>query len=78
MISSAKITGLAATVHLLRSPKNAERLVAALDRAQRKTLSPQSVAELRREVGLDELEALYAPDQEDDGERSRASPGAVE
>jgi len=34
--------------------------------------------ELRREVGLDELEALYAPDQEDDGERSRASPGAVE
>ncbi len=54
LISAAELSGLMETAHLLRSPKNAKRLLTALARAQSRTLSPQPVAELRREVGLDE------------------------
>ena len=51
-IAAAELSDLLETAHLLRSPKNAERLLMALARAQRRTLSPQSLEELRREVGL--------------------------
>jgi len=54
LISASELTSLMETAHLLRSPKNAERLLTALARAQQETLLPQSVAELRREVGLGE------------------------
>jgi signal transduction histidine kinase len=40
--------------HLLRSPANAERLLTTLARAQAGTTEPQSLDELRREIGLDE------------------------
>ena len=53
LISAAELTSLMETAHLLRSPKNAERLLTALARARRRTGSPQSVEELRREVALD-------------------------
>jgi antitoxin YefM len=53
LISAAELASLMETAHLLRSPKNAERLLTALARARRRTGSPQSVEELRREVGLD-------------------------
>lgn len=54
LISASELTGLMETAHLLRSPKNAERLLTALARAEGRTVSPQSVEELRREVGIDE------------------------
>jgi antitoxin YefM len=54
LISAAELASLMETAHLLRSPKNAERLLTALARAQRRRSSPQSVEELRRELGLDE------------------------
>jgi len=53
LVSAAELTSLMETAHLLRSPKNAKRLLTALARAQKRTLLPQSVEELRREVGLD-------------------------
>lgn len=53
LISAAELASLMETAHLLRSPKNAGRLLTALVRAQRETLTPQSVKELRREIGLD-------------------------
>jgi antitoxin YefM len=53
LVSAAELTSLMETAHLLRSPKNAKRLLTALARAQKRTLPPQSVEELRREVGLD-------------------------
>lgn len=34
MIAAEELRGLLETVHLFRSPKNAQRLLAALDRAQ--------------------------------------------
>jgi antitoxin YefM len=52
LIAVDELSGLLETAHLLRSPKNAERLLTALARAQRRTLSPQALDELRREVGL--------------------------
>ncbi len=54
LISAAELAGLMETAYLLRSPKNAERLLSALGRAQRKEGAPQTIDELREEVGLDE------------------------
>jgi antitoxin YefM len=52
MISASELKSILETHHLLRSPKNAERLINALKKAQGEDLSPTSVADLRKEVGL--------------------------
>ncbi|HEX5734734.1 MAG TPA: type II toxin-antitoxin system prevent-host-death family antitoxin [Blastocatellia bacterium] len=54
LISADELSSLIETAHLLRSPKNAQRLLAALNRARSRKLKPQSVAKLRREIGLDQ------------------------
>jgi len=54
LIAAGELSGLLEAAHLLRSPKNAERLLTALARAQSRTLSPQSIEGLRGEIGLDE------------------------
>jgi len=54
MISASELRSLLETHHLLRSPKNAERIVNALNRAKNDDLSPSLVNDLRKEVGLDE------------------------
>lgn len=56
LVSAEELSSLLETAHLLRSPKNAERLLAALRRAQSGTLPPASVDELRRRIGLGEKE----------------------
>jgi antitoxin YefM len=56
LIAAAELEGLLETAHLLRSPKNAERLLTALARAQARTVAPQSIEELRREVKLGPVE----------------------
>ena len=43
LVAAQELAGLLETVHLLRSPANAERLLTALARAQRRTLAPQSL-----------------------------------
>jgi antitoxin YefM len=53
MISAAELESLMETAYLLRSPKNAERLLTALGRALKNENSPQSIEQLRREVGFD-------------------------
>jgi antitoxin YefM len=50
LVPAAELAGLMETAHLLRSPKNARRLLAALHRAQRGKKKPASVIELRREI----------------------------
>ena len=52
LISAAELVSLTETAHLLRSPKNAQRLLQALTRAKARTLKPQTVEALRAEVGL--------------------------
>lgn len=54
LIAADELTGLMETAHLLRSPRNAERLLTALIRARSEALAPQSVAELRQAVGLED------------------------
>lgn len=54
LISADELAGLMETVHLLRSPKNARRLLAAYERAQTKKLRGKSVVTLRKELGLGE------------------------
>lgn len=53
LISASELSSLVETAYLLRSPKNAERLLTALARAQRRRGRPQPLEQLRREVGLD-------------------------
>lgn len=54
LISAAELSSLEETAYLLRSPANAERLLAALSRSQAGEGLPQTIAELRAEVTLDE------------------------
>jgi len=50
LIPASELAGLVETAHLLRSPRNARRLLTALHRAERGKTKPTSVARLRREV----------------------------
>jgi antitoxin YefM len=54
MIPADELAGLVETAHLLRSPKNAERLLKALASAKRGKGKVQSLDKLRREMGLAE------------------------
>jgi antitoxin YefM len=50
LIPAGELAGLIETAHLLRSPRNARRLLTALHRAERARTKPANVAELRREM----------------------------
>jgi antitoxin YefM len=52
LVPAEELAGLVETAHLLRSPKNARRLLAALRRAEGRTARAQSVEKLRQEMGL--------------------------
>ncbi|MFN6570650.1 type II toxin-antitoxin system prevent-host-death family antitoxin [Dendronalium sp. ChiSLP03b] len=56
LIAIDELDSLLETSHLLRSPKNAARLLTALERAKARTLKSQSINELRQELGIDEEE----------------------
>lgn len=53
LVSESELSGLLETAHLLRSPKNAQRLLTALLSAQENTAAPQTLKELRQEYGLE-------------------------
>ena len=53
MIAASELTALAETAHLLRSPRNAERLLAALARARAGDGELMTVEQLRGELGLE-------------------------
>lgn len=52
MVPAAELSGLMETAHLLRSPRNARRLVSALRRAKAGKGKPSSVAQLRSEMKI--------------------------
>ena len=52
LIPAEELSGLMETAHLLRSPRNAQRLLKALRRATAGKSRPQSLDKLRREMGL--------------------------
>jgi len=53
MIAADELESLVETAHLLRSPKNAERLLSALARARSETLPDTPLADLQHTVGFD-------------------------
>jgi antitoxin YefM len=53
LISADELASLLETAHLLRSPKNAERLFAALERVRKESVASQTIDELRKEVGFE-------------------------
>jgi antitoxin YefM len=54
LVDAAELRSLTETAHLLRSPKNAQRLITALLRAKDRKLPPETVEALRREFDLGE------------------------
>ena len=57
MIAADELASLLETAYLLRSPKNAERLLAALGRALKGEGEALSLEALQAEVGLEQEEA---------------------
>jgi antitoxin YefM len=53
MIAADELESLTETAHLLRSPKNAERMLSALGRARGGEVQPTPVHTLKQELGLD-------------------------
>jgi antitoxin YefM len=53
LVAAAELHSLIETAHLLRSPKNAGRLLRAVARARRGAGKPATVAALRKGVGFD-------------------------
>ncbi len=56
LISASELLGLIETVHLFRSPKNAKRLLTALNRALSRGEAPMRVEEFKNEIGLNREE----------------------
>jgi antitoxin YefM len=52
LVPAGELASLMETAHLLRSPRNARRLLAALRRAEQRRAKPGSLDKLRREMGL--------------------------
>ena len=52
LVAAAELRSLMETAHLLRSPKNAQRLLNALIRAQSQELPAETVESLRRDLNL--------------------------
>jgi len=52
LVPADELAGLIETAHLLRSPKNAQRLLTALRRATAKKGKPEPLEKLRREMGI--------------------------
>ena len=53
MIAADELRSLVETAHLLRSPRNAERLLSALARARTESLAPIALEDLQARVGAD-------------------------
>ena len=51
LVPATELSSLLETAHLLRSPRNARRLIAALRRAKRGSGARDTVEELRRQIG---------------------------
>jgi len=54
ILPAEELEGLRETAHLLRSPRNAARLLTALQRALRGNTRSVSLEDLRAQLGLDD------------------------
>ena len=56
LIAESDLMSLVETVYLLRSPKNARRLVDAIDESKTGKIKPQTIEELQQELGIEQEE----------------------
>jgi antitoxin YefM len=56
LVPATELSSLIETAHLLRSPRNAQRLLKALRRAQARSGKPSPLEKLRQELGLGQSE----------------------
>lgn len=54
LVAASELSGLFETAHLLRSPKNARRLMTAMQRAKSRRGRVETVSQLRQELGVDQ------------------------
>jgi len=54
LISADELSSVMETIHLLRSPENARRLLTALNRAYEDSVQPSSLEELKRELVVEQ------------------------
>ena len=52
LLAADEYDSLAETAHLLASPENAARLLAALERARKRKVKPMSLEKLRASLGI--------------------------
>src|SRR5690349_18290871 len=64
LIAADELESLMETAHLLRSPKNAERLYSAFERTENQALQISSLEELRREMDLENKKSGPVSDSE--------------
>ena len=57
LIAESDLTSLVETVYLLRNPANARRLLDAIAQSKSGNIQPQTIAELKQELGIDSQEA---------------------
>ena len=55
LVAADELSSLLETAHLLRSPRNARRLLSALERARARKGRPEPLTKLRREMGLESI-----------------------
>jgi antitoxin YefM len=73
-VAPTSIAGLKETVHLLRSPKNAARIAAALQRATTRKLGPSPPNLLKKKLGLARRTGATSPGST--GPASRRGPSS--
>jgi len=54
MVAADELESLVETAHLMRSPKNAQRLLVSLERALKGKGEPSTQDKLRKEIGIEE------------------------
>ena len=54
LVAADELSSIIETAHLLRSPRNAQRLLRAMNRARTRKLRPETVVKLRGELGLED------------------------
>lgn len=54
LIAESDLTSLVETVYLLRSPKNASRLMEAIEESKTGKIKPQSIEELKQELRIEQ------------------------
>ena len=52
LVAADELSSLLETAHLLRSSRNAERLLKALNRAKSRSLKPKAISSLFQELGI--------------------------